>query len=105
MHVSFLAASDLMYVWGQATWEGKVIIITLILFSIFAWSVMASKATQMRRARVLNRFFDAEFRTQKRVLEVFDRQIQVPDCPTFVRPNMTILNNLWAMPIKTLGHY
>jgi biopolymer transport protein ExbB/TolQ len=83
MHVSFLAASDLLYVWGQATLEGKAIIILLILFSIFAWSVMASKATQMRRAKTLNRFFEAEFRTQKRVLEVFDRQVQVTDCPLF----------------------
>ena len=84
MHASVFAASDLLYIWDQATWEGKAIIITLILFSIFAWTIMASKAMQMRRAKILNRFFDAEFRTQKRVLEVYDRQIQVPDCPTFV---------------------
>jgi len=79
-----LAASDLLYVWDQVTWEGRVIIVTLLLFSIFAWTVMASKAMQMRRAKILNRFFDAEFRTQKHVLEVYDRQIQVPDCPLFV---------------------
>jgi biopolymer transport protein ExbB/TolQ len=84
MHVSILAVSDLMYVWGQATLEGRAIIVVLILLSIFAWSVMASKATQMRRAKTLNRFFEAEFRTQKHVLEVYDRQVQVPDCPLFV---------------------
>jgi hypothetical protein len=33
------------------------IIIILILFSIFAWSVMAGKAMQMRRAKRLNQFF------------------------------------------------
>lgn len=84
MQASLLAASDLIYIWDQATWEGKGIIITLILFSVFAWSVMVSKAMQMRRAKTLNRFFDLEFRTQKHVLEVFDRQVQVPDCPMFV---------------------
>jgi biopolymer transport protein ExbB/TolQ len=84
MHVSLLAASDLLYVWGEATIEGKAVIITLILFSIFAWTVMASKAMQMRRARTLNRFFETEFRTQKQVLEVYDRRVQVPDCPLFV---------------------
>src|SRR5262245_12947966 len=81
---SLLAVSDLMYVWKQATFEGKALIVVLVMLSIFAWSVMASKATQMRRAKTLNRFFEAEFRTQKHVLEVFDRQVQVPDCPLFV---------------------
>jgi len=84
MHVSFLAESDLLYIWGKTTWEGKAIILTLVAFSIMAWTIMASKAVQMRRARILNRFFDAEFRTQGKVMDVFDRQIQVPDCPMFV---------------------
>lgn len=86
MHAStfLLAESELLYVWHHATPEGKAIIIILIIFSIFAWSVMAQKAMQMRRASRLNRFFEAEFRTQKHVLDVYDRKLQVPDCPLFV---------------------
>ena len=64
--------------------EGKVIMVTLAIFSIFAWSVMASKAMQMRRAKKLNGLFENEFRTQKHVLDVFDRRVQVPDCPLFM---------------------
>ena len=79
-----LAESELLYVWHNATGEGKSIIIVLILFSIFAWSVMAQKALQMRRAKRLNLFFEAEFRSQKHVLDVYDRKLQVPDCPLFV---------------------
>jgi len=79
-----LAESDLLYVVSRATPEGKIIIVVLALFSIFAWSVMAAKALQMRRARQLNRLFDSEFRTQKHVLDVYDRGISVPDCPLFV---------------------
>src|SRR5437867_11182765 len=75
--------SDLPYLWDQATPEGKAIIVTLVLFSIFAWSVMAAKALQMRRAKRLNHLFDAEFRTQKHVLDVYDRRLQVTDCPLF----------------------
>ena len=82
--IYFLAASDLLYVWDKATPEGKAIIITLVIFSIFAWSVMASKAMQMSRAKKLNRFFETEFRTQKHVLDVYDRKVQVPDCPLFM---------------------
>src|SRR4051812_37739505 len=87
MHVSIyflVAKADPLFVLKNATLEGKIIIVTLMIFSIFAWSVMASKAMQMRRAKKLNDLFETEFRTQKRVLDVFDRQVQVPDCPLFM---------------------
>jgi biopolymer transport protein ExbB/TolQ len=70
-------------IWRQATLEAQVIIVILILFSIGAWSVMAFKAVQMRRARKLNQFFIAEFKAQKNVLEMFDRRIQAEGCPLF----------------------
>jgi len=82
--VYLLAESELLYVWHRATPEGKIIIIVLLIFSIFAWSIMAAKAVQMRRAKRLNRYFEAEFRSQKHVLDVYDRRIQVPDCPLFM---------------------
>ena len=86
MHVplNLFAVTDLPYVWDQATPEGKAIIVVLVIFSIFAWSVMASKAVQMRRAKRLNAYFEAEFRTQRHVVDVYDRRIQVPDCPLYV---------------------
>jgi biopolymer transport protein ExbB/TolQ len=84
----FLAAAsankpELLYVWEQATPEAKVIILCLVAFSITAWTVMIAKAVQMRRAKRLNQFFNTEFRTQKQVLEVFDRRIQAEGCPLF----------------------
>lgn len=86
MHAPFclLAESELISIWHYSTPEGKAIIAVLIVFSIFAWSVMAAKAMQMRRAKKLNQFFEAEFRTQKHVLDVYDRKLQVPDCPLFM---------------------
>ena len=86
MHVPLilLAENDLGYVWRQATPEAKVIIVVLLFFSIFAWSTMTHKAIQMRRARKLNHFFEAEFKSQQQVLDVYDRQVQVTDCPLFM---------------------
>ena len=78
-----LAESQLIFIWHRATPEAKVIIICLGLFSIAAWSVMFAKALQMRKAKKLNSFFDAEFRAQKNVLGIFDRRIQVDGCPLF----------------------
>lgn len=74
---------ELVYVWDRATPEAKAIILVLAVFSIFAWSVMASKHIQMRRAKKLNEYFDAEFRAQANVLSIFDRRIQIDGCPLF----------------------
>ena len=76
--------AELVYVWKQATPEAKAIIIFLLFFSIMAWSVMISKAIQMRRAKRLNQLFNAEFRAQKSVLSMFDRRLQADACPQFV---------------------
>jgi biopolymer transport protein ExbB/TolQ len=76
--------AELLYVWRQATPEGKAVIVCLVLFSIIAWTVMIGKALQMRRAKRLNQFFDTEYRTQKNVLDVFDRRVQAEGCPLFM---------------------
>jgi biopolymer transport protein ExbB/TolQ len=76
--------AELLFIWRRTTPEGKAIVFCLLIFSIVAWSVMIAKAVQMRRAKKLNRFFDAEYRTQKNVLDVFDRRVQAEGCPTFM---------------------
>jgi biopolymer transport protein ExbB/TolQ len=78
-----LAESNLLFNLTSATLEGKIVIGILVVFSMFAWSVMISKGLAFRRARRLNALFDAEFRSQKSVLEVFDRRVQVDGCPLF----------------------
>jgi biopolymer transport protein ExbB/TolQ len=74
---------ELAFIWDQATPEAKIIIVLLVVFSVMAWTVMISKALQMRRARRLNRFFLLEFRNQKTVLDLYDRRIQAEGCPLF----------------------
>src|ERR1039457_3043628 len=76
--------AELLYVGRKATPEGKAIIFCLLVFSIVAWSVMISKVVQLHRAKKLNRFFDAEYRAQKNVLDVFDRRVQAEGCPLFM---------------------
>lgn len=74
---------EIVYIWSKATPEAKIIIVVLFVFSIMAWFVMTSKAAQMRRARNLNQLFTSEFKTQKTVLDMFDRRIQAEGCPLF----------------------
>ena len=75
---------ELLYVWEQATLEGKVIIVCLFIFSILAWTVMITTALQMHRAAKLNKFFGSEFKSQKHVLAMFDRDLKVDGCPMFL---------------------
>ncbi|MBI3876321.1 MAG: MotA/TolQ/ExbB proton channel family protein, partial [Verrucomicrobia bacterium] len=77
------AESELGYIWRNATVEGKSVIVLLVVLSVFAWAVMASKALQMRQAKKYNRLFDAEFRSQSCVMGIFDRRVQVDGCPLF----------------------
>jgi biopolymer transport protein ExbB/TolQ len=79
----FASGAGLGYVIKSAPIEGLVILVLLLLFSIFAWSVLFSKVMQMRRAKNLNGFFDAEYRNQPKVLGIFDRRVQAEGCPLF----------------------
>lgn len=75
---------ELVYVWRQATPEGKAVIFCLLILSIFAWFTMIYKVLQMRRAKRLNQFFTREYHRQKHVLDLFDRRIQAEGCPLFM---------------------
>ncbi len=62
---------------------GIAIIVLLVLLSMCAWAVMASKALQMSRARRYNEYFENEFRVHPGVMAMFDRRIQAEGCPFF----------------------
>ncbi len=74
---------ELLFIWRQATLEAKCIIVFLAIFSIAAWSVMAAKALQMRRAKKLNTLFEAEYNRQTSVMMIYDRRVQAEGCPMF----------------------
>jgi biopolymer transport protein TolQ len=81
--VCFFAETQLQFVWDRATNAGRAIIVVLGIFSIFAWWMMTYKASQMRRAKKLNQYFQSEYKGQKHVLGIFDRRLQVDGCPMF----------------------
>lgn len=79
----FFADAELSYVWDEATWAGKGIIIFLFFFSLVAWTVMVTKAKQIHQAKKLNGDFEVEFRGQEKVMDVYRREIHVEGCPLF----------------------
>lgn len=78
-----LAQSSLLDNFARATLAGKIVIGILVVFSMFAWSVMTSKAFQMRRARRLNGLFREEYLRQRSVVEIHGRRVKVEGCPLF----------------------
>jgi biopolymer transport protein ExbB/TolQ len=78
-----LQETQLHFVLSRATAVALVILVVLALFSIVAWGMMVYKGLQMRRAKMLNQFFDSEFRAQPNVLGIFDRRLDVGGCPFF----------------------
>jgi len=74
---------SLVDIWHLATAEAQVIIVILLVFSIFAWSTMAAKAMEMRRAKRLNLHFEREFRASPAVLAIYHRQLKVEGCPLY----------------------
>src|SRR5580704_9809318 len=69
--------ADLLYIWDRATVEAKAIIALLFVFSIAAWWKLITKNIEMSRARKLNSLFGEEFTSQKLVLEMYDRKLEV----------------------------
>ena len=111
----FLAKSDveILYIWYNATLEGKAIIVILIIFSIFAWSVMASKAMQMRRATRMNEYFNEEFGRQKNVLAIAERNGDVEGCPNYgvykigateVQARLAVSKKPGELSLKSMEH-
>ena len=78
-----LAAGGILYIFGQADWPGKVIVVILCLGSAFTWSVMLTKWQQLRRARGSGETFLTQFRRERDPLHLFINNFQVAECPLY----------------------
>jgi biopolymer transport protein TolQ len=67
-----LLAGGLVYAFGESTIEGKVILGTLFLASIFSWSVMVTKIRTMNFARRQTERFSAVFGRDRVPLRIYE---------------------------------
>lgn len=78
-----LASGALQFAFEKATLEGKITIGTLILVSLFSWTVILTKVRQLWIAkREGKRFFEA-YRAARNPLELFRRQESFEGAPAF----------------------
>ncbi len=79
-----LPVADLLFAFRESNLlSGKLIVAILFLGSIFAWSVMVTKAWSLKRARDASRRFLAAFRSERHPLTLFLRRQEYPESPLF----------------------
>lgn len=66
----FLATTNIIQVFLRCDPVGQVITILLLIFSIFAWSVMLGKSGELNKLRRLNQGFERRLRDERRVLDL-----------------------------------
>src|SRR5262245_47321147 len=87
MHYSLfspmLASGALDFAFKQATTEGKITIVALIIVSIFSWTVIITKSRQLYRARkAANKFFK-RYRETRDPLEIARKGEEFDGAPAY----------------------
>ena len=79
-----LPAANIMLSFTQSTAPGKIIILILLIFSIYAWTIMVSKTLEMKRAERESRYFLTAYRkTSNKPLTLFLEERVFPDSPLY----------------------
>ena len=64
------ATVNVVQIFLQCDLVGQVIVILLLIFSIFAWSVMLGKRNELNHLRRLNYAFDQRLREERKILDL-----------------------------------
>ncbi len=68
--MTLLALTNIVTVFLRCDPVGQVIVVMLLLFSVFAWSVMLGKNSELKRLRYYNHQFDQHLREQRKLLDL-----------------------------------
>ncbi|MCW5557927.1 MAG: MotA/TolQ/ExbB proton channel family protein [Verrucomicrobiae bacterium] len=78
-----LASGALQFAFEKATLEGKITIGTLVIVSLFSWTVILSKARQLWIARREGRRFFAAYRAERDPLELSRKDQAFDGAPAY----------------------
>ena len=81
--MNLVMATGLLWAFGQADMQGKVIVVILCVGSALTWTIMLSKWQQFRRARKTGSAFLVQFRRERDPLHLFINSYQLSDCPLY----------------------
>lgn len=83
IHSPLLASGALQFAFEKATLEGKITIGTLVVVSLFSWTVILTKIRQLWIARREGRKFFASFRSARDPLELSRRKEFYDGAPAY----------------------
>jgi biopolymer transport protein ExbB/TolQ len=81
--MNVVLATGLLYAVRESDLQGQVIVALLCLGSALTWSVMLTKAQQLRHARKSGVEFLKQFRRQRDPLHLFINSFEMPHCPFY----------------------
>jgi biopolymer transport protein ExbB/TolQ len=81
--MSFLLGSGIVYAFLESTLEGKIVLFTLFIGSIFSWSVMITKIRVLQFAKGQSERFMALFRRDREPLNIFETGLEFEGSPLF----------------------
>ncbi len=76
-----LATTNIIQVFLHCDPVGQVITIMLLMFSVFAWSVMLSKYSELNKLRRFNHAFERRLRDERNVLDLPESMRQMRHIP------------------------
>ena len=81
--MSLLLGSGIVYAFLESTLEGKIVLFTLFIGSIFSWSVMITKIRVLNFAKSQSERFMALFRRDREPLNIFETGLEFEGSPLF----------------------
>ena len=70
-----MIATGLVYAFVESTFEGKLVLLTLFLASIFSWSVMVTKMRYLHFAKRQSERFAALFHRDRTPLRIYEQGV------------------------------
>lgn len=78
-----MIAAGLVYAFLESTIEGKLVLLTLFLASIFSWSVMVTKLRYLHFARKQSARFSALFHRDRLPLRIYEQGVRFEGSPLY----------------------
>jgi len=76
-------ANSFWYAYDTSTFSGKAIIIILLAMSVYAWTIMVSKYSELKRARAMSEKFVQAYRRDDQPLGIFLQRQRYPESPVY----------------------
>jgi biopolymer transport protein TolQ len=76
-------ANSFLYAFDTSDPNGKVIILTLIAMSVYAWTIMVSKYAELKRAKAMSEKFIQAYRRDGQPLGLFLQRQRYPESPVY----------------------